>query len=131
MDNVGDVETGTAADRWRARLRHALTAAMKARDASAVSALQSALGAIDNAEAPDASEAPAVQPGVIAGGVAGLGAGEVVRRALSEPEVEAILRGEISERQSEATDRERTGHHDRAAALLAEAAALARILDSN
>jgi uncharacterized protein YqeY len=128
MDRVGDVETGSDADHWRARIRHVLTAAMKARDTTAVSALRSALGAIDNAEAPDVSEAPAAQPGVIAGGVAGLGAGEVARRALSDSEVEAIVRGEITDRQSEAADRERTGHHDRAAALRAEAAALARVL---
>jgi uncharacterized protein YqeY len=130
MVNVRDVESGTDGDLWRARLRHALTAAMKARDTTAVSALRSALGAIDNAQAADASEAPAAQSGVIAGGVAGLGAGEVARRALSESEIEALLRDEITERQSEAADRARTGHHDRAAALLAEAAVLLRVLDS-
>jgi uncharacterized protein YqeY len=122
------VEEPTAADHWRARIRRALTAAMKARDATAISALRSALAAIDNAEAPDVSEAPAGQTGVIAGGVAGLGAGEVARRELSDAEVEAIVRGEITERQSEAGDRERTGHHDRAVVLLAEAAALAGVV---
>src|SRR5207244_144371 len=41
----------------RLRLRQALTAAMKARDAVALSALRSTLGAIDNAEAVDAIDA--------------------------------------------------------------------------
>jgi uncharacterized protein YqeY len=123
------VEEHTAAAEWRVRIRLALTAAMKARDTTAISALRSALSAIDNAEAADESEAPAVQHGVIAGGVSGLGAGEVARRTLSASELGAIIRGEITDRQSEAVDRERTGHHDRAAALLAEAAVLAAVLD--
>jgi uncharacterized protein YqeY len=125
---VGEVEEETDTDEWRGRLRHALTAAMKARDTIAIAALRSALSAIDNAEAPDVSEAPAVQHGVIAGGVLGLGAGEVARRTLSASELEAIVRREITERQSEADDRARTGHYDRAAALLAEAAVLAHVL---
>ena len=103
---------------------------MKARDTTATSALRSALSAIDNAEAPDVSEAPPVQHGVIAGGVTGLGAAEVARRTLSTAELEAIVRREITDRESEAADRECTGHHDRAAALLAEAAVLAGVLDA-
>lgn len=50
---------------------------MRERQADAVAALRETLAAIDNAEAIDASAAPPVQHGVIAGGVAGLGAGEV------------------------------------------------------
>jgi uncharacterized protein len=50
----------------RTRMRRALTAAMKARDRSAVTALRSALAAIDNAEAVDPANTPpatARQPG--------------------------------------------------------------------
>jgi hypothetical protein len=61
---------------------------MKARDTVAVKALRSALSAIDNAEAADPADADDVQLGVIAGGVAGLGAGEVARRQLSADEVD-------------------------------------------
>jgi uncharacterized protein len=76
----------------RSRLRVALRAAMKERDAAAMSALRSALAAIDNAEAVPASrQPPAAPPSAaalseaapsgaapsqnvpIAGGVAGLG----------------------------------------------------------
>ncbi len=121
------MEEQTDADEWRGRLRRALTAAMKARDTMAISALRSALSAIDNAEAADVADAPTVQHGVIAGGVLGLGAGEVARRTPPASELEAIVRREISDRQSEADDRARTGHHDRAAVLLAEAEVLARL----
>src|SRR2546421_1109786 len=68
----------------RPRLREALRAAMKARDLTAVAALRMTLGAIDNAEAVDVSDAPSPKGGVIAGAVTGLGAGEATRRSLSE-----------------------------------------------
>jgi hypothetical protein len=51
---VGDREFGDI----RTRMRRALTAAMKARDQSAVTALRSALAAIDNAEAVDPATTP-------------------------------------------------------------------------
>jgi len=51
---VTDDGAGTVRD----RLRAALPAAMKARDSVAISALRSALGAIDNAETVDAGCAP-------------------------------------------------------------------------
>jgi uncharacterized protein YqeY len=47
----------TQADDLRDRLRRALPAAMKARDRTAITALRSALAAIDNAEAFDPDEA--------------------------------------------------------------------------
>jgi hypothetical protein len=59
---VGDREFGDI----RTRMRRALTAAIKARDRSAVTALRSALAAIDNAEAVDPATTPpatARQPG--------------------------------------------------------------------
>lgn len=69
----------------RDRLRAALPEAMKARDAVAVAALRSALGALDNAEAVDADLAPQSSVGHprLAGTVSGLRAAEVERRSLS------------------------------------------------
>ena len=70
-------------DDLRTRLRRRLSSALRDQDRPAVSALRSALAALDNAEAvqpaegfrPEASE-------YFAGGVAGLGAAEVERRVL-------------------------------------------------
>ena len=58
----------------RARLRQDLTAAMKARDAVAVTALRSAIAAIDNAEAVEVPGEPTAPVGSehFAGAVPGL-----------------------------------------------------------
>jgi uncharacterized protein len=113
----------------RTRLRQALTAAMKRRDAAAVGALRTALGAIDNAEAVDPSGAPPVQAGVIAGGVAGLGAGDVARRELDEDDIAGIVRAEVAERLAAAAEYDDAGQGERADRLRAEAAALTAVLD--
>jgi uncharacterized protein YqeY len=114
----------------RDRLRHALTAAMRERDTVAVAALRSALGAIDNAEAVDPGQrvAPAASHPRLAGTVVGLGAGEVPRRQLTEPELEALVRAEVAERAAAAADYERAGRAERAGRLRGEAAALAATL---
>jgi uncharacterized protein len=115
-------------------LRQALGAALRGRDLAAAAALRSALSAIGNAEAvapPRAPESPAVKGdgevdgAHIAGAAAGLGAGEVPRRRLSEADAAAIVRAEIDERQAAAADYERAGHGDRAARLRREAEVLA------
>jgi uncharacterized protein YqeY len=109
----------------RTKLRTALTAAMKRRDAAAVSALRSALAAIDNAEAVDPAHTPA--PGTsatIAGAVTGLGAAEVPRLHLTEDQIEAIVRTEIAERLRAAEQHDALNIPDRAARLRAEAGAL-------
>lgn len=95
----------------RSRLRRALADAIKARDHEAVSALRSALAAIDNAEAVDAQTAPPVGAATaeVASSVAGVGAAEVPRRALTESEVETLVRAEVAERLAAADDYE---HHD-------------------
>lgn len=108
----------------RDRLRAALVAAMKAQDSTAVAALRSALGAIDNAEAVEVGRSPAPSEGPIAGAVEGLGAGDVVRRALTEAEMAAIVRREISDRESGAREYERLARNHEAARLRAEAAVL-------
>jgi uncharacterized protein YqeY len=113
----------------RARLREHLQTALKSRDQVAIAAVRSALSAIDNAEAADVSHAPALQEGMIAGGVAGLGAGEVPRRQLSEDQVLDIVLAEINERRVAAAEYEDARRHDRAARLHAEADVLDRLLD--
>jgi hypothetical protein len=61
---------------WRRTLRDALLAARKNRDTERVSALRSALSAIDNAEIPHDARVDAPPSATIAGGVVGLGAAE-------------------------------------------------------
>jgi uncharacterized protein len=112
---VGRVEdSGT-----RQRLQTALRAALRARDTIAISALRSALAAIDNASAVPAAPAPAAGTGGphVAGAAAGLGAGEAARRLLTEADVQDIVRAEIAERQAAARDYGRSGHPDQAERL--------------
>ncbi|MFI1913119.1 hypothetical protein [Nocardia sp. NPDC020380] len=111
----------------RDRLRAEIPRAMKARDRDATKALRSALGAIDNAEAVDASD---VQAGAIESSTVGLGTAERARRHLTESDIEAIVRNEITERLTAAAEYDSlAGGADRAAALRAEAAALTAHLD--
>jgi uncharacterized protein len=102
---------------WKSVLRYALRDAQRARRASAVAVLRETLAAIDNAEAADLSAAPPAQHGVIAGGVAGLGAGEVARRVLTAQEVAALIEREIQERQAAAAIYEAHGRSKEADAL--------------
>ena len=97
---------------------------MKTRDTVAIAALRSALAAVDNAEAVDIASAPAAQPGHIAGGVAGLSAGEVPRRTLSDADVRRVVRAVIDQRDHAATQYEALGRHEEAARVRAEVNAL-------
>src|SRR5215470_10020577 len=101
----------SAPDDIRTRLQQALRGALKARDGSATSALRSALGAIGNAEAVEEAPKPLAGKGSVhvAGAVAGLGAGEAERRQLTEADVAAIVRAEVTERQAAASEYERAG----------------------
>ena len=114
------------------RLRVDLTAAMKARDAVAVSALRSAIAAIGNAEAveiaPDTTSATGGRH--VAGSVPGLGAGEAPRRVLSEADMAAIIREQVDERMTAAEHYDRIGDAVRATRLRAEAGLLAAYLPS-
>jgi uncharacterized protein YqeY len=113
----------------RDQLRRALGDALKSRDMVAVSALRSALGAIDNATAvPAGPAATSASSPHIAGAAAGLGATETERRRLSDDDVSAIVRAEVTERQAAARDYERAGHTDRAGRLRREANILAAAL---
>ena len=122
----GDAYCGSV----RTVLRRDLAAAMKARDSVSVSALRSALAAIENAEAVDmtTNPPPATENSHIAGSVSGLGNAEVERRVLGDGEAERLVRDEAEERQSVARDLERAGCHQRAARLRAEADVLLRYL---
>jgi uncharacterized protein YqeY len=108
----------------RERLRTALPAAMKDRDRTAMAALRAALAAIDNAEAV-APEDGAHGSLAIEAVPIGAGATEVARRALSDQEVEEIVRTEVDERETAAVDYERAGYPDRAEQLRDEARTLA------
>ena len=113
----------------RDRLRTALTAAMKSRDTTATAALRSALAAIDNAEAVEAAPGSPMLDGPIPGAVAGLGAAEVPRRALTESEMLRVVEAEIAERESAARSYEDLGQHDDADRLRSEAVVLRRAVE--
>jgi membrane protein DedA with SNARE-associated domain/uncharacterized protein YqeY len=115
--------------RLRERLRESLKAALSARDSIAVTALRSAMSAIDNAEAVDQSHAPAAT-GVIGDVRLGVGAGEATRRDLSTQDVLEIVRAEVNERTAAAAEYERLGRAEQANRLNAEAAALQSFLET-
>jgi uncharacterized protein len=104
------------------RLKAALPAAMKARDTAAVTALRSALGAIENAAAVAPRDPEFGLPAV------GLGVTEVPRRIQDDAEIERIVRAEIDERRTAADEYDRLGHPVRGDTKRAEADALARHL---
>lgn len=107
---------------------------MKARDSVAVSALRSALAAIENAEAVDAADGAPAGAGDanrdphVAGSVVGLGAGEVSRRTLTPAEVAATVRAELDERLAAAVEYQRLGQREHAERLRGEAGVLSRQL---
>ncbi|RYZ34392.1 MAG: hypothetical protein EOO71_39160 [Myxococcaceae bacterium] len=108
-------------DEWKATLRAALKDALRTRNAPVSAVLRETLAAIDNAEAPDVSAAPeAVVGGVIAGGVEGLGKGEVSRLLLSPEAVAALIQGEIQERREAVALYLQLGKAEEARALSAQ-----------
>jgi putative acetyltransferase len=111
----------------RARMRTALTTAMRSRDRVAVSALRSTLAAIDNAEAVAPAALSAVSEGPIAGARSGLGVTEAPRLRLSEPDVTDIVRAEIADRLAAADLSAQHGQHEYAERLRAEASVLERV----
>lgn len=113
----------------RVRLRASLTRSIKRRNAVAVTALRSALAAIDNAEAVDAPPARTAGGSPIAGAVQGLGAGEAPRRHLSDADIAEIVRAEVAQRQAAAAEYDRLGRGETSTRLRAEAAALVEHLD--
>lgn len=114
-------------DEWKQLLRDGIRSARLARRADDVTVLQETLAAIDNAEAPPAVT-ERLADGVIAGSVEGVGATEVMRRALSPSEVAELVEHEIADRRTTAASYTSHGRTDEAARLLAQADVLARLL---
>ncbi|GAB2982664.1 GatB/YqeY domain-containing protein [Amycolatopsis acidiphila] len=114
----------------RTSLRDDLTAALKARDRVAVTALRSALAAIDNAEAVPVDSASDSVTGNehVAGAATGLGAAEAERRHLTEADLPSIVENEVQERSAAAQQYGQLGREDLAERLRAEAVVLSRYL---
>ncbi|WP_306371517.1 GatB/YqeY domain-containing protein [Nocardiopsis sp. CC223A] len=113
----------------RALLRADLVAAMKARRPEAVSALRTALAAIDNAEAVTAPAGTgAAGSEHVAGASTGVGSTEAPRRVLSAEELHGLLHAQVAERRAEAGRYTDHGRHDAAERLRAEADVLAGYL---
>jgi uncharacterized protein YqeY len=110
----------------RARLKAALPAAMKRRDAVLLPVLRATLAALDNAEAVPVTDSG---PAALQATPVGVGVREAERRELSEDDVHRVVRAEILERQTAARDFERAGHPAPAEKLRAEATALAAFVD--
>ncbi len=114
---------------WKGVLRAALRQALLGQDAAVVAVMRETLAAIDNAEAVEVSAAPpAGQSGRIAGGVVGLGAGEVPRRVLSPAAVTTIVEGELEARLAAAATYTALGKAEEAARLRLQADLLASLL---
>ena len=107
-------------DEWKATLRAALKDALRTRNAPASAVLRETLAAIDNAEAPDMSVAPAPVGGGIAGSTGGLGSGEVPRLLLSPEVVDALIQREIQERRDAVALYTQLGRAEEARALSAQ-----------
>jgi len=113
----------------RAALRRHLTSAMKARELDAVSALRTAIAAIDNAEAvPAPEQGSATTSGHIAGARAGVGAAEAARRDLSGSQQRAILRDQVTGYTADADRYEALGQPDAARRLRSQARLLTAYL---
>ncbi|MEV1249288.1 GatB/YqeY domain-containing protein [Nonomuraea sp. NPDC050022] len=116
----------------RANLRDDLKTALKARDRIAITALRSALAAIENAEAVPVDSPSPGGPEYnehFAGSTAGLGTADVERRLLTEADLLSILEKEVRERSVAAQEYERLGRDDHAERLRAEAEVLSRYLE--
>jgi uncharacterized protein len=104
------------------RLRAGLRDAMRARDQVAVQALRTALGAIDNAEAPPIDAVPTNREPVV---------GQLVEHqplALSEDDMAEVLRIEIADRRDTIGQYRRAGRDAPAAELEAQIRVLERYL---
>ena len=113
----------------RSSLREDLTAAIKAKDRIAVTALRSVLAAIENAGAVPADHpSSSVTGNEHFAGAASLGETEAVRRELTEAELRTIVEQEVHERTVAAQEFEQFGRDEHALRLRAEAEVLRRYL---
>jgi hypothetical protein len=112
-------------------LREQLNAAVRDRDRIAVAALKDAISALDNAEAVEpGAELWAASSEYVAGGVVGLGAGEVERRVLDPEAQRAVVTSEIEGRLAAATTYEQQGHTSRANDLRGSVEVLLAVLNA-
>jgi hypothetical protein len=122
----------------RSALRDRLATAMRARDKVTVSAMRSALAALENAEAvptsvesgAGAGEAAGSSSRHVAGAVSGVGAAEVQRLVLDDAAEAAILRGEVDGLLDAARQYEAGGRAKPAAEARAAAAELCAVVHS-
>lgn len=114
----------------RSALRADLLTAMKARRSEVVSALRTALAAVDNAEAVAVPNAPMESASEhVAGAGIGVGSTETERRTLSIDEVRSLLRVQVQERVTEAELYDSYGRSEAAERLRREADALRKYTD--
>jgi uncharacterized protein YqeY len=108
-----------AVESLRARLSVDLRAAMKLRDRAAIDTLRCLLAVLDNAGAQDPSTYPSQVFGVSA---------EIPRKSLTQSELEALMKAEITSRDAAVIEYERGGRHQDAARLRAELILLSRYI---
>jgi uncharacterized protein len=108
-----------AVESLRARLSVDLRAAMKLRDRAAIGTLRCLLAVLDNAGAQDPSTYPSQVFGVSA---------EIPRKSLTQSELEALMKAEITSRDAAVIEYERGGRHQDAARLRAELILLSRYI---
>jgi uncharacterized protein len=116
-DPPTEVCTADAVEPLRARLSADLRTSLKARDKAAIDTLRCLLAVLDNAGAQD----PAMYPSEVFGALS-----EVPRKSLTEEELQALLRAEVSSRNAAAIEYERGGRHQDVARLRAELILLSR-----
>ncbi|OHU19342.1 hypothetical protein BKG76_19755 [Mycobacteroides franklinii] len=112
----------------RATMRTDLSVALKARNSEAVSALRTAIAAIDNAESVDSTMDTTLNSTHIAGAATGLGATEAPRRTLSPADVRTIVQAQVDDRITEADRYDALGQPGAAAKLRVEATILSEYL---
>jgi uncharacterized protein YqeY len=127
MNHANEARPMENAQVLRSRLRTDLTVAMKARQPEAVSALRTAIAAIDNAVAAPERQATAVGEHVAGAGV-GVGSTEAVRRFLSTDELRALLQHQVTDRVAEADRYDAYGQSEAADRLRREAEVLGKYL---
>src|ERR1700761_5248458 len=90
-------------DELRAALRRGLSAALKARDADALTALRVAVAAVDNAEAIAVTDTRSPTTSAdIAGASRGVGSSEAVRQSLSLQQLRDAVREQVAAYDDEA-----------------------------
>lgn len=118
-DPATEARTTDAVEPVRARLSADLRTAMKTRDKSAIDILRCLLAVLDNAGAQD----PATAPSAVVGHSA-----DVLRKLLTDTEVQALMQAEVSSRRTAIIEYERGGRHQDATRLRTELTVLARYI---